>query len=96
VAKQKTIGDMVPETPPDVQEKADAYAAALRKLGAAKEKKNGAKEVLIQAMKDADLTEVRIDMGNKRIVLSAKDTLKIKKVKGNGDSNGDDSEGDDE
>ncbi|MCK9570863.1 hypothetical protein M0R72_18075 [Candidatus Pacearchaeota archaeon] len=95
MAKQKSLGDMVPEVPADVQEKADAYAAALRRLGNAKEKKNGCEELLIVAMKDADITEVRIDLGNKRIVLSKKDTLKIKKVKGEGgDSDGD--EGDDE
>ena len=92
MAKQKSLGDMVPEAPAEVQEKADAYASALRKLGTAKEKKNGCEEVLIAAMKDADLTEVRIDLGSKRIVLSAKDTLKIKKVKGEGGSDSEDND----
>jgi hypothetical protein len=79
--KQKTIGDTVAETPAEVQEKADAYAAALRALGKAKEKKNTAQEGLIEAMKEHDCLEVLIDMGNKRIVLSAEDKLHIKKVK---------------
>jgi hypothetical protein len=48
------MADMVPEAPVEVQEKADAYASALRRLGNAKGKKNSAEELLIQAMKDAD------------------------------------------
>ena len=95
-ARQKTLGDMVPEVPEDVQERADAYASALRKLGGAKGKLNTAKEVLIQAMKDADISEVKIYSGNKRIVLTAKDTLKIKKVKDRPSDAESDDESDDE
>jgi hypothetical protein len=95
VAKQKTMADMVPEAPAEVQENADAYASALRRLGNAKGKKNTAEEVLIQSMRDNDCTEVNIDEGNKKIVLTSKDGLKIKKVKGDGGES-DDDEGDDE
>ena len=93
--RQSTMLDVVPEVPAAVQESADAYASALRKLGTSKCKLNTAKDVLLMAMKDNDISEVRIDSGNKRIVRGAKDTLKIKKVKeaGDGEDSGD---GDDE
>jgi len=92
---QTTMGDIVPKVPKAVQENADAYASALRSLGRSKGKLNTAKDVLILAMKDADVSEVQIDSGNKRITLTAKDQLKIKKVT-SPHASGDDDDGDDE
>ena len=86
-------GDVLPAPPKAVRDAADAYASALRRAGNAKGKMNTAKEVLIDAMKKADIKSVDIDEGNKRIALSETDTLKIKKVKspaGGGDDEDDD------
>jgi hypothetical protein len=74
-------GEILTPAPKKVQDAADAYASALRRLGNAKGKLNTARDVLIAEMKGADITVVEIDEGNKRIVLSEKDALKIKKVK---------------
>jgi hypothetical protein len=85
MARQRSLetedGEILKPAPKVVQNAADEYASALRRLGSAKGKMNTAKDVLIDAMKKVDITVVEIDEGNKRIVLSEKDTLKIKKVK---------------
>jgi hypothetical protein len=85
MARQKSLetedGEILKPAPKKVQDAADAYASALRKLGNGKAKLNTAKDVLIDEMKKADCKTVEIDEGHKRIVLSEKDTLKIKKVK---------------
>jgi hypothetical protein len=88
--KQKTLGDVVPEVPAGVQDAADDYASCLRALGKSKEKKNDADGDLIAAMRQAGITQVEIDLGNKMIELSSADKLKIKKIKKPKDDNGED------
>ena len=96
MAKQRTIGDIVPEVPAAVQEAADAYVSAKRSLGKAKEKHNTAQDALIEAMRAADCLEVPIDLGNKRIVLNEKDVLRIKKIKKDKMEDSDDDDDDEE
>ncbi|MCK9569289.1 hypothetical protein M0R72_10160 [Candidatus Pacearchaeota archaeon] len=88
--KQKTIPGMVDEVSGEVQDAADAYLEAKRSVGKFLEQMNGNLDVLISKMKEADVTEILIDDGDKRLTLTEKDQVKIVKRKKAGDDSADD------
>ena len=81
MSKQKTILDTVPEVPEAVTAAAEAYLKPKRQIAKARESMNAALENLIEAMHKADVTEILIDDGDKRLTLSTKDLVKIQKRK---------------
>jgi hypothetical protein len=89
MAKQQMIKGTVDEAPAEVQEAADAYVKAKRATSRNREKMNGALEALVIVMKEHDVAECLIDDGDKRLILSEKDQVKIKVLKRAPDGDGD-------
>ncbi len=79
MAIQKTLGDVVPEIPEEVASAADAYLKFKRNIALLREKMNAALDALILRMHEADLTEILIDDQEKRLVLTSKELVQIKK-----------------
>jgi len=77
--KQTRIPETFDPVPDEVQDAADDYVEAKREQAAWREKTNGRKELLIEKMREHDVTELDIDDGEKRIVLEEGVKVKIKK-----------------
>jgi len=82
-----------PETPPEVEKAAEKYLRQKRLVAKGREQMNAALEELLAAMRAADVHEMLIDDGEKRLILDEKDFVKIvarkKGSNGNGNGNGD-------
>lgn len=83
VGAQGTLGDWQDRVPKEVQEAADAYAAALIGKGKANGKFNSAKEALIGLMREKKCPKVRIAYkdSEKIIELEELQNLKLRKPK---------------
>ena len=76
--RQTMIPGTIDEPPPVVREAADAYLTAKRSIAKFREKMNDALADLIEKMKAADVLEFLIDDGEKKLILTEKDQIKIK------------------
>lgn len=76
--RQMTIEGTIDEPPAEVRAAADAYVAAKRSVAKFREKMNDALTDLIEKMKAADVWEMLIDDGEKKLILTEKDQVKIK------------------
>jgi hypothetical protein len=81
MARQKMIEGTVDEVPKVVQAAADAYLKFKRAIANNREKMNAALDALILRMHEADVTEILVDDGDKRLVLSTKELVKVQKRK---------------
>jgi hypothetical protein len=81
MARQKRLEGVEDECPEAVATAAESYLKFKRATAAAREKANGALDVLIEQMKTAGLKQIKVDDGEKRLVLSSKDLVKIQKLK---------------
>lgn len=80
--KQKTLNeDWVDKVPPEVQEAADNYVAAMNRKASATEKFNGAKTALIEVMQSKKCNKVKVQYkdGEKILELSEIEKLKLRK-----------------
>ena len=75
---QTMIEGTVDEPPADVRAAADIYVATKRSVAKLREKMNNALGDLIEKMKAADVWEMLIDDGEKKLILTEKDQIKIK------------------
>ena len=73
------------EIPEEVQSAADAYLKFRRAVAHNREKMNAALDALILRMHEADVSEMLIDDGEKKLVLSSKELIKIEARKKNKD-----------
>ena len=78
---QKRIDGTFDKPPAPVRKAADNYVEAVRQKADWLTTMNERKEVLIEMMKEHDIAEIEIDEGEKKIVLSEQNTVKIKSVK---------------
>lgn len=78
---QTTIEGTQDEVPAEVREAADTYVTAKRSVAKFREKMNDSLADLIEKMKAADVHEILIDDGEKRLILTEKDQVKIKAQK---------------
>ena len=76
--KQTRIPGTWDEPPAKVREAADVYLDAKRGVAKLREKMNNSLADLIAKMKAADVHELLIDDGEKRLILTEKDQIKIK------------------
>jgi hypothetical protein len=84
MAKQATFdGEGFPDKlPKAVSDASTAYMSKMRASQRATEKANTAKEVLIEAMKDANLTKIRLEDGsNKMFERFAKENIRTVAIK---------------
>ena len=77
-ARQTVIPGTVDEAPAEVASAAAKYLEEKRALGAIREKMNASLDILIAAMHEADIEEILIDEGAKKLILAAEDKIKIK------------------
>ena len=85
VARQTMIAGTHDDIPEEVQSAAEAYIGFKRAVAKNREKMNAALDALILRMKQADIAEMLIDDGDKKLVLATKDLVKIKARKKNKD-----------
>jgi hypothetical protein len=76
--KQQMLEGTTDEAPASVRDAADAYLTAKRSVAKFREKMNAALDALITEMKSADVSEMLIDDGDKKLILTAKDLVQIK------------------
>ena len=76
--RQKMIEGTIDEPPADVREAADDYVTSKRNVAKCREKMNNSLADLISKMKAADVREMLIDNGEKKLILTEKDQIKIK------------------
>ena len=76
--RQTMIEGTIDEPPVEVREAADDYVTAKRKVATFREKMNDALTDLIEKMKAADVWEMLIDDGEKKLILTEKDRIEIK------------------
>ena len=76
--RQKMIEGTCDEPPAEVREAADTYVTAKRSVAKFREKMNEALTDLIEKMKANDVAEMLIDDGEKKLILTVKDLIKIK------------------
>ena len=76
--KQKMIEGCADQVPAEVREAVDAYLTAKGVVAKNREKMNDALGDLIDKMKEHDVAEMLIDDGEKKLVLTVKDLVKIK------------------
>jgi hypothetical protein len=82
--KQTLIPGTTDEPPAEVRDAADRYLKHKRDIANCREKMNASLERLIEKMKATDCLEFLIDDGEKKLILTEKDQVKIearKKVK---------------
>ena len=77
-ARQTVIPGTVDEAPAEVASAAAKYLENKRALGAIREKTNSALDALIEAMEAADVEEILIDEGAKKLILTSEAKIKIK------------------
>ena len=82
VSNTKQFEGMEDLTPEPVRKAADVYLKALRDKNKASEKAKTAKETCIEVMKEHECTRIRVDDGEKWLVLEETDTLKTEPIKG--------------
>ncbi len=92
MAKQKVLEGVEDVIPEIVEAAADAYLKFKRAVASNREKMNGALDGLIVRMKEAGLSQIKVDDGEKMLKLTTKDLVKIQKLKKAGDNDGDDYE----
>ncbi len=85
MARQTTLGDVVPDVPPEVQSAADSYLKHKRQIANSREKMGAALDALILRMKEAELESILIDDNEKRLKLVTKTLAKIQARKKNKD-----------
>ncbi len=76
-AAQTLIPGTTADVPESVQDAADKYLKQKLINQKSREQMNGALESLIHEMREADVTEMLIDDGDKRLILDSKDCIKI-------------------
>jgi DNA-binding NarL/FixJ family response regulator len=76
--KQTMIDGCADEVPAEVREAADDYLTAKRAVARNREKMNNSLVDLVVKMKEADVAEMLIGDGEKKLILTAKDQIKIK------------------
>ena len=76
--RQTMIEGTHDEPPADVREAADDYVTSKRNVAKCREKMNNSLADLISKMKAADVREMLIDNGEKKLILTEKDQIKIK------------------
>ena len=76
--RQTMIAGTIDEPPADVREAADDYVTSKRNVAKCREKMNNSLADLIEKMKAADVWEMLIDNGEKKLILTEKDQIKIK------------------
>ena len=76
--KQKMIEGCADQVPAEVREAVDAYLTAKGVVAKNREKANDALDDLIVKMKATDVAKILIDGGEKKLLLTAKDQIKIK------------------
>ena len=74
---QTLIPGTVDEAPAVVKRAAAKYLEHKRAVAAGREKMHSARDELIEKMKENDCFEMLIDDGEKRLILSETDTIKI-------------------
>ena len=76
--KQQLMSGTYDEPPNEVRDAADDYVDAKRAVANHREEMNNFLTDLIEKMKAAEIYEILIDDGEKRLILSEKDQVKIK------------------
>ncbi len=76
--RQTMIEGTIDEPPAEVRDAADTYVTAKRNVAKFREKMNDALTDLIEKMKANDVAEMLINDGEKKLILTVKDLVKIK------------------
>ena len=76
------LEDVIPEV---VAEAAACYLKHKRAIAASREKMHSALDALIVRMREAGLSQIKIDNGEKLLVLSSKNVVRVKARKKNKD-----------